>query len=64
MKVEKEITDHRPRFHEIPEKEKKEKPIPCEIAAKIYREHSENCKVCQAYYAWFADEMIEKIDKD
>jgi len=41
-----------------------ERPIPCVIAAKIYREHSKNCKVCQAYYGWFTDEMIEKIDKD
>lgn len=38
-----------------------ERPEPCEIASKIYSEHAKKCKVCQAYYAWFANEMIAKI---
>ena len=44
-----------------------ERPVPCEIASKIYNEHVKKCKVCQAYYAWFTNEMIENIeniDKD
>ena len=41
-----------------------ERPEPCEIGAKIYREHVKKCKVCQAYFAYFANEMITKISKD
>lgn len=38
-----------------------QRPIPCEIASKIYNEHTKKCKICQAYRKWFAEKMMENI---